>query len=349
MDKRNNRVTAAPRTQALSLGEFAISTLARLDALRPRHRVEAHSLAPAGRVPPSAGSTKRPLAKRLTQPLLLLLGGTKAVLSVASCLLLPGRRRRAARSSSEAASIPLSVRERERAAHLQRSAYACEETRALWLCRDPKERKRTADFFATFAAPGWRLEEVRSDGTEVWRLPGSRIHTILGVKDVNTVTKTALEMFSDPRAVFTRVFPRIDSMFLAGEVLAVKGAETLCAATFKLPNLVGGGSAPGFPPREFVWTQYVTRLPSGNVLVTAATSEEGAKRPTARGAVRGTLLTSGYYGRKVDGQQRTRVYYIAQADPAGILPAWLVNFAAGKQAGNVTRLAQMFKTGRLTD
>ena len=261
--------------------------------------------------------------------------------------LLLGRRHKA--DPAAAPGLPARTKEeRERQFLAERRRYAAEECRGLFLLRG-LERQRTAEFFKTFASDKWRLEEDRSDGTEVWRLPGARIHTIMGIHTVNAAPKTALDMFSDPKAVFTRVFPRVDTMFIAGQVLETKtGGETLCAAIFKLPNLVGPGSAPGFPPREMVWRQFVTKLQAtGNVLVTAATGGENAahKAVIHRGAVRGTLLTSGYYGRKLPGS-RTRVFYVASADPGGIIPPWLVNFAAGRQAGNVTRLAELFKTGR---
>jgi hypothetical protein len=210
-------------------------------------------------------------------------------------------------------------------------------------------------FFETFASDGWRFEEERPDGTEVWRLPGARIHTIMGVKDVNASPGLALDMFADPRSVFVKVFPRVDTMFIKGMVMddaASSQGGTLCCATFRLPNLVGNGSAPGFPPREFVWRQFVTRLATGNVLVTAATGQENSRHREVihKGSVRGTLLTSGYYGRKQKGARgKTRVFYVASADPHGIIPPWLVNFAAGKQAGNITRLAALFKTGRFKE
>lgn len=157
-------------------------------------------------------------------------------------------------------------------------------------------------------------------------------------------------------------------MFVRGAVLAsARGGFAVCRGVFKLPALVGNGAAAGFPPRDFVWTQYVTKLrATGNVLVTARSCDgAGADaaaahadprcppdaalpRAGAEGAVRGRLLTSGYYGRRA-GPNATRCFYIAQADPAGVLPAWLVNFAAGKQAGNVTRLAAMFRDGKLVN
>jgi hypothetical protein len=216
------------------------------------------------------------------------------------------------------------------------------------MCRNAEERKRAAAFLDTLADPRWRFEGQRKDGVEVWRLPSGRFHVIMGLSDVNAPPSLALKMFADPVAVFSRLFPRIDTMFIRGQVLEVHPrGETLCAAVFRLPALVGSGSAPGFPPREFVWRQFVTALPSGNVLVTAASGEDCARRPeVARGAVRGTLLTSGYYGRAHRGGTRTRVAYIASADPAGIIPSWLVNLACSKQAANVARLAALFADGR---
>jgi hypothetical protein len=277
-------------------------------------------------------------------------------------------------------SPPLSHAARERAGAAARAAAAREETRALFLHANASERRRVSEFFSTLSAPGWRLESVHApSGTEVWRLPGGRFHTIMGVADVAAAPKTALELFQDPKSVFTRVFPRVDAMFLRGEVLAsARGGFAACAARFRLPSLVGSGAAPGFPAREFVWTQYVTRLASGNVLVTARSCDgasPGAAAcrldarcpreealPRCAGAVRGALLTSGYYGRANPAAAATssaatssaatssassRVYYIVQADPGGVLPAWLVNFAAAKQAHNVTRLAAMFRDGKL--
>jgi START domain len=267
------------------------------------------------------------------------------VLQFGAALLLGGRQ--PTHALKQPGDVTLTRREREQRFLAERRVYAAEETRALFLIRNDLERQRTAEFFNTFRSERWQFEEERSDGTEVWRLPGARIHTIMGVHTVNTSPKTALDMFADPKAVFRKVFPKVDTMFITGQVMDTKGS-TLCAATFKLPNLVGNGSAPGFPPREFIWRQFVTRLATGNVLVTASTGNENKvhKQVIHRGSVRGTLLTSGYYGRKLPGSpSRTRVFYIASADPAGVIPAWLVNFAAGKQAGNVTRLAQLFQTG----
>ena len=44
---------------------------------------------------------------------------------------------------------------------------------------------------------------------------------------------------------------------------------------------------------------------------------------------------------------RTERGYLAQADPAGILPKWLVNLCAARQASNVERLADIYRDGSL--
>jgi hypothetical protein len=375
-------------------------------AARPRRRVArpmariSEQLSPAPAPPPAAGAKAGapPLPSERARR-----GGRGGVLSrasggvrfVAGLALLPlrllplprktrkngGSKNAAGAASSPSSASPLSApppppplsrAARERAGASARAAAAREETRALFLHTNPAERRRASDFFATLAHPSWRLESLHSpSGTEIWRLPGGRFHTIMGVADVAAAPATALELFRDPKAVFTKVFPRVDAMFLSGTVLAsARGGFAACAARFRLPALVGGGAAPGFPAREFVWTQYVTRLASGNVLVTARSCDGDAPGavacrldarcpaedalPRCQGAVRGALLTSGYYGRSIgtkNGASATsacsRVYYIVQADPGGVLPAWLVNFAAAKQAHNVTRLAAMFRDGKL--
>ena len=305
---------APPKQQAVTPRGVVVAAASVTAACQGRGKAQA----PAG-APPVA----KQRGSVLLAPIHVVAGGARGVLWLAGLPLglLLGRRHKAGGDPASSPGLPPRTKEeRERLFLEERRRYAAEECRGLILLRG-LEKQRTAEFFKTFASDKWHLEEDRSDGTEVWRLPGARIHTIMGIHTVNAAPKTALDMFSDPKVVFTRVFPRVDTMFITGRVLETKqGGETLCAAIFKLPNLVGPGSAPGFPPREMVWRQFVTRLATGNVLVTAATGGENAgphKAVIHRGAVRGTLLTSGYYGRKLPGQ-----------------------------AGNVTRLAELFKTGR---
>lgn len=96
--------------------------------------------------------------------------------------------------------------------------------------------------------------QVKKDGTEVWRLPGAspipirspvyqrpptrnrpayigaspaspsyqswerstgeKIHTIMGVGTVNAPPKEVLSLFDKPEFIFSRLFPRIDKMFI---------------------------------------------------------------------------------------------------------------------------------------
>jgi len=130
----------------------------------------------------------------------------------------------------------------------------------------------------------------------------------------------------------------------------VRRGHALCQALFNMPNIVGNGAAPGIQPREMLWRQTVGKLPTGNVLVSVKSADAATHQKVApiRGSVRGEILTSGYYGRlikvgrKASAKQQTRVWYIVQADPRGILPKWLVNLCATKQAANVMRLKQLF-------
>lgn len=130
-------------------------------------------------------------------------------------------------------------------------------------------------------------------------------------------------------------------------MLAGSGSQTDIAAVFKLPSLVGGGAAPLMSPREFVWRQFVTRLATGSVLVTAC-SDGAPARPVEKGTVRGSLHMSGYFGHSVPGVKPTsRLYYIGSADPVVKLPGWLLNLVVTKQAQNVVRLSALFRNGKL--
>jgi hypothetical protein len=82
--------------------------------------------------------------------------------------------------------------ERERLSRAQREAWVAEELAGLWLVRDAEERKRSEAFLRTLASPKWRFEELHADGTEVWRLPGTRIHTIMGSTIVDAPPSLAL-------------------------------------------------------------------------------------------------------------------------------------------------------------
>lgn len=119
-------------------------------------------------------------------PISLLLGGARLTLgaagSVAGLALLPLRllplpRKRTpaapaapggggARGVASSASAPLSREAREKAGHALRVKASKEELQMLWSYTNAAERARVTDFFAAFASPKWRLEEIRDNGTE---------------------------------------------------------------------------------------------------------------------------------------------------------------------------------------
>jgi len=251
---------------------------------------------------------------------------------------------------SESSRLPKD--ERRLAGLREHAAFASEELSALG-GTGAAEDAVGAEWFDAFQSGSWKVDGVYN-GTEVWRLPGERIHRIMGVRDVEGVTPLeAMDLFKDTAKIFERLFPLVDPMFCRGSVLVgegVTGPDAICHGVFKLPAVVGEGSAPGFPPRDFIWRHRCRRLPTGSVLMTARSVEEGSELDRTevnnRGkTIRGVMYTTGYYGRQVrDGPvPLTRVWYIVQADPKGIIPGWLINFAAGKQAQNVTRLAKIFE------
>jgi len=237
-------------------------------------------------------------------------------------------------------------------------AIADHELRHLWQYRDPLMKQRARDYFHMMKDDRWRLVCLK-DGAQVWRLPGERVHRVMGVADVDQSIHRFVEYFKDPKWMFANLFPRVDLMFVKGKVLSHNAArgKSLCQGLFKLPNLIGSGAAPGIPPRDMLWEQVYGRLPTGNALVTVQSvgPDIEGKVPPEPGSVRGAILTSGYYGRAIGqegvlhggwkGSGKTRVWYIAQADPRGFLPKWLVNLAATKQADNVIRLRAMFRQG----
>jgi hypothetical protein len=51
---------------------------------------------------------------------------------------------------------------------------------------------------------------------QVWRLPGEKIHRIMGVTNVDATPDICMEFFKDTDKVFTKLFPKIDEMFKGG-------------------------------------------------------------------------------------------------------------------------------------
>mmetsp|Transcript_16648 Transcript_16648/g.42575 ORF Transcript_16648/g.42575 Transcript_16648/m.42575 type:complete len:324 (-) Transcript_16648:44-1015(-) len=302
------------------------------------------------------------------------------------------RRRNASSSSSSPSAVTLTGlktgvsmsawEKRQKAEHVR---IAKAELGRLWTYKEG-DRERVQGFFDCLRHPNWKLEKVEGpvdDTYEVWRLPGEKVNRIMGVATVPVAPNTAFEEFKNPKRVFSYFFPRIDPMFIGGDILAEPSSgRALCHAAFKMPAPFGGGSAP-VASRDFIWEQRITKLNAGGVLVSAQSipdddarkmlpsSTQRKKRfpfeknsaptppssdvlpnlPKWKGAVRGDLQTSGYFGKEVwvtpsgssKKQRHARVWYVVQADPKGIIPKWLVNLVSKKQAQNVVRLADMYR------
>eukprot|EP00959_Pyramimonas_sp_CCMP1952_P127285 2662273-Pyramimonas_sp.AAC.1 len=246
---------------------------------------------------------------------------------------------------------PLSKEEREKLNKQKYQMYAKEELSKCWKYQGDK-KKQVDEYFTMLGDPNWRLDAVRTPvvggpDLEVWRLPGEKIHRIMGVTDVDATPDICMEYFKDTEKVFTKLFPKIDQMFKGGSVLKhITKSKVLCHAEFRMPSPVGSGSAAGLRNRDFVWEQTTDKLSTGNALVIARSTDKH-DFPDKKGVVRGEVMVSGYYGRKIEGKNSSRVWYIVQADPKGFLPKWLVNLAAGKQADNVSRLGALFRGNQL--
>ena len=83
------------------------------------------------------------------------------------------------------------------------------------------KKKQVDEYFTMLSNPNWRLDAVRTTvyggpDLEVWRLPGEKIHRIMGVTDVDATPDICMEYFKDTEKVFSKLFPKIDQMFKGG-------------------------------------------------------------------------------------------------------------------------------------
>ena len=87
---------------------------------------------------------------------------------------------------------------------------------------DAEERGVVAQFFAMLKDDAWS-HASSADGTDVFKLPGERIHRIMGVTRTDATPEEVLTFFSDPRN-FDEHFKVLDAMFKAGSVVKIGGA-----------------------------------------------------------------------------------------------------------------------------
>ena len=87
---------------------------------------------------------------------------------------------------------------------------------------DAEERGVVAQFFAMLKDDAWS-HASSADGTDVFKLPGERIHRIMGVTRTDATPEQVLTFFSDPLN-FDKHFKILDAMFKAGSVVKIGGA-----------------------------------------------------------------------------------------------------------------------------
>ena len=87
---------------------------------------------------------------------------------------------------------------------------------------DAEERGIVAQFFAMLKDKSWS-HASSADGTDVFKLPGERIHRIMGVTRTDATPEEVLTFFSDPRN-FDEHFKILDDMFKSGSVVKIGGA-----------------------------------------------------------------------------------------------------------------------------
>jgi hypothetical protein len=87
---------------------------------------------------------------------------------------------------------------------------------------DAEERGIVAQFFAMLKDKSWS-HASSADGTDVFKLPGERIHRIMGVTRTDATPEEVLTFFSDPRN-FDEHFKILDAMFKSGSVVKIGGA-----------------------------------------------------------------------------------------------------------------------------
>jgi hypothetical protein len=106
---------------------------------------------------------------------------------------------------------------------------------------DAEERGIVAQFFAMLRDKSW-IHASSADGTDVFKLPGERIHRIMGVTRTDATPEEVLTFFSDPKN-FDEHFKILDDMFKSGSVVKIGGAGLEVTAAGGAPR--GGLHKPG--------------------------------------------------------------------------------------------------------
>uniref|UniRef100_A0A7R9XU40 START domain-containing protein n=1 Tax=Micromonas pusilla TaxID=38833 RepID=A0A7R9XU40_MICPS len=86
---------------------------------------------------------------------------------------------------------------------------------------DEVERDIVTKFFGMLTSKEWK-HSTTSNGTDIFKLPGERIHRIMGVTRTEASPEEVLGFFSDPQN-FKKHFTILDDMFKEGSVVKIGG------------------------------------------------------------------------------------------------------------------------------
>lgn len=153
------------------------------------------------------------------------------------------------------------------------------------------------------------------EGVKVYRksVPGSRLKSVRGIGIVDAPVRiVALVLLDDPRA------PEwVDSLAESRVVRVLSPYEYIEYNRVSMPAFVRD--------REFVTrVSLALSRADATAYIRSVPADDGSVAPTKK-VIRG-LLSGSYVLQSIDGGKRTLLTIELHSDPAGLLPAWLVNF-----------------------
>ena len=177
---------------------------------------------------------------------------------------------------------------------------------------------------ALLQADGWRRIGV-SNEVESWsHSTESGINMIKAIGTIQTEPEAIRALLMD----HTRKH-EWDKMIRSSEVVASFSEDRfIFHQLFKLKFPISN--------RDFVFAAGVFRE-DGKIIIIGRSIDAGV--PEISGAVRAELLTSCYILEPIDGG--TRITFMANADPKGLLPHFIVNYVAKSQGQNIHRIRQV--------
>eukprot|EP01016_Furgasonia_blochmanni_P020351 TRINITY_DN2269_c0_g1_i10.p1 TRINITY_DN2269_c0_g1~~TRINITY_DN2269_c0_g1_i10.p1 ORF type:complete len:201 (-),score=33.41 TRINITY_DN2269_c0_g1_i10:108-710(-) len=95
--------------------------------------------------------------------------------------------------------------------------------------------------------------------------------------------------------------------------------------------------------RDYTVLNHRLYLPDGTIVSSGHSVDRTAQRPPEKGDVRAEVILAGYIFIPIPGTETTKVIYVFQVDPKGMVPKTLVNLAAKMQCNCINRLRYIFE------